>query len=95
MELKSKGILGINIKHLIIVPYLIKHYTSCFPFCKEACDIKQPTKLEKIGFLRLSIPIPLIKDRCCLIRGIGIQTGSKPHSAILYAEGINDNKEFL
>ena len=45
MELKSKGVLEIDFTHLLIVPYLIKHYKECFPFCKEAMDIQQPTKL--------------------------------------------------
>ena len=73
MELKSQGVLDIHIKHMLIVPYLMKLYTECFPFCKEAADLKQPTKLEKIGFIRLSIPIPFLKDRSCLLRGIGYQ----------------------
>ncbi len=65
--------------------YLMKLYTECFPFCKEAFDILQPTKLEKIGLLRLSIPIPLIKDRSCILRGIGFQYQNKPHKACIYA----------
>ena len=76
MEVKSKGVLNLDIKEALVVAYLMKHYTSCFPFCKEAFDIKQPTKLEKIGLLRLAIPIPLVKDRSCIIRGIGYQNHS-------------------
>lgn len=95
MELKSRGILDIDIKHALIIAYLIKLYTECFPFCKEAFDIQQPTKLEKIGFIRLSIPIPLIKDRSCLLRGIGFQYKERPHKVCIYAEGITDNKDYL
>jgi hypothetical protein len=92
MELKSRGILDIDIKHALIIAYLIKLYTECFPFCKEAFDVQQPTKLEKIGFIRLSIPIPLIKDRSCLLRGIGFQYKEKPHKVCIYAEGVTENK---
>lgn len=75
--------------------YLIKLYTECFPFCKEAYDIKEPTRLEKIGFLKLSIPIPFIKDRSTLLRGIGFQNKGKPHKVTIFAEGINEFKEYL
>jgi hypothetical protein len=45
MELKSSGIIDLNLKHLLIVAFLIKHYKECIPFCKESADLKQPTRL--------------------------------------------------
>jgi hypothetical protein len=49
----------------------------------------EPTRLEKIGFLKLSIPIPFIKDRSTLLRGLGFQNKGKPHKVTIFAEGIN------
>ena len=72
LELKSKGTVDCNIKCFLYLAYLIKLYSHCLPFCKEAHDLMQPTRLEKIGFVRLSIPIPFIKDRCTYLRGVGI-----------------------
>jgi len=88
MEIKSSGIIDLPLIHALIVPFLIKHYTSCFPFCKEALDLKEPTRLEKVGFMRLSIPIPFLKDRSVVIRGVGFQLREKPHKALIYAEGV-------
>jgi len=34
IELKSKGTLQVNIKHILYVAYLMKFYTQCLPFCK-------------------------------------------------------------
>ena len=79
---------------MYIVAFLIKFYKECIPFCKEAADLKQPTKLEKIGLLRLSIPIPFLKDRSCILRGIGFQMLSKEHKGFIYAEGVTLNKEY-
>jgi hypothetical protein len=95
MELKSRVILDLSMKNTLIIAYLIKHYPECLPFCKEAVDIKQPTELEKLGFIRLSIPIPFIKDRSTELRGIGFQQHKKTNMACIYAEGITENKEFF
>lgn len=84
--------LEVDIKNVLIMAYLMKLYTECFPFCKEAFDIKEPTKLEKVGFIRLSLPIPFIKDRSTLLKGTGFQLSNKPHKVYIFAEGINDNK---
>lgn len=85
MELKSEGIMDISLKNILIVAFLMKHYKACIPFCKEAVDLQQPTKLEKIGLIRMSIPIPFIKDRSCILRGIGFQLKNKPHKGYIYA----------
>ena len=45
--------------------------------------------------MRLSIPIPFIKDRSCIIREVGFQLKEKPHKAMIYAEGVTDNKQYL
>jgi hypothetical protein len=77
------------------VAYLIKFYTECLPFCKEAHDLKEPSKVEKIGFIRLSLPVPLIKDRSAILRGVGINRIKKNGTICVFAEGINNNKEYL
>jgi hypothetical protein len=48
-----------------------------------------------VGFIRLSIPIPFIKDRSTFIRGIGIDRLEKNGTACVFAEGVNANKEYL
>lgn len=95
LEMKSKGLLQTNVKHFLYLAYLIKLYTNCLPFCKEAHDIRQVSRLEKIGFVRLSIPIPFIKDRCTLLRGVGFDRIQKKGSVCIYAEGVSLNREYL
>jgi hypothetical protein len=72
IEIKSRGILKANLKNLLCVAYLIKLYNQCLPFCKESIDIREVSRVQKVGFIRLSIPVPFIKDRSTLLMGIGI-----------------------
>lgn len=94
LEMKSRGSVDCNIKCFLYLAYLIKLYSHCLPFCKEAHDIMQPTRLEKIGFVRLSIPIPFIKDRCTYLRGVGIDRLQRNGTVCIFAEGINTNKDY-
>lgn len=73
MQLKTRGTVDLNIKHICYAAYLIKHYNQSIPFCKEAKDILEPSRVEKIGFLRISIPVPFIKDRSTLVRGVAFR----------------------
>jgi len=75
-------------KKVLIVAYLMKFYGHCFPFCKEAKDLGQPSPLEKAGYLRISLPIPLIKDRAALLRGVGMKYDKKSRKICIFAEGI-------
>jgi hypothetical protein len=34
LQLKIRGTVDLNIKHICYAAYLVKHYTECFPFCK-------------------------------------------------------------
>lgn len=89
LELKVRGTVDLNIKHACCAAYLINHYNECIPFCKEAKDILEPSRVEKVGFIRLSIPIPFIKDRSVLIRGVGYRLSDKPEYIHVFGEGIN------
>jgi hypothetical protein len=95
LEMKSRGVIECNVKHFLYLAYLVKLYSHCLPFCKEAEDILQPTRLEKIGFIRLSIPIPFIKDRCTFLRGVGFDRLQANGTVCIFAEGINEKKEYL
>ena len=92
LELKVKGTVDLNVKHICCAAYLIKHYNECIPFCKEAKDLLEPSRVEKVGFLRLSIPVPFIKDRSVLVRGVGYRLSNKREYIHVFAQGINSDK---
>ena len=95
MRLKTKGRVDLNIKHICYAAYLIKHYNQSIPFCKEAKDILEPSRVEKIGFLRISIPVPFIKDRSTLVRGVAFRKSEKLDTIYVFAEGVNEQKDYL
>lgn len=77
--------MDLNAKHIFYAAYLIKHYNVTIPFCKEAKDILEPSRVEKIGFIRLSIPVPFIRDRSTLVRGVGFRHSKKPSNIYVFA----------
>lgn len=45
--------------------------------------------------INMSFPIPFVKDRCLYIRGLGIDMLKESGVVCIYAQGINDNEQFL
>jgi hypothetical protein len=45
--------------------------------------------------VRLSIPIPFIKDRCALLMGLGFDRIDYNNTVCIYAEAVTLNEQFL
>ena len=95
VELKVQGGLKCDAANLLNMAYLFKLFKECLPFCKASEEVTKVSTLEKVGFICMSMPIPLIKDRCVFVREVMIDRIDVNNSITLYLEGGNDKPECL
>ena len=84
VELKVQGTLKCDSANLITMAYLLKLLKECLLFCKASEEVAKISTLEKVAFICMSMPVPLVKDRCVFLREVVIDRIDVNNTVCLY-----------